>query len=74
MESTARADLRDAVLDHVGRHGPCDPSDVVAALTRGRGDARARDVRAAIVSLSDHGRLAIDWDGRLTVARIGVRH
>lgn len=67
MDSPARDELRDAVLDHVRRHDPCDPAEVVRAVARDRA-AAARDVRAAIVWLSDHGRLAIDWDNRLTTA------
>ncbi len=67
MDSPARDALCDAVLDHVRRHGPCDPAEVVRTLGSQR-RATAHDVRAAIVWLSDRGRLAIDWDNRLTVA------
>ncbi len=67
MGSPARDELRAAVLDHVRRNGPCDPSQIVRILASDRGTT-PREVRAAIVWLSDQGRLAIDWDGRLTVA------
>ena len=69
MDSPARDELRDAVLAHVRRHGPCDPTEVVTAVGSER-RAGDRDVRAAIVWLSDHGTLAIDWDNRLVAAAV----